>query len=65
MTKTAAVRLTAEEIDELFDAIDEQTRHWEACGGDAEENARYARTIAGLAAIARKLENARDQLEGD
>ena len=56
---TAAVRLTAGEIDELVDAIDDSIRHWEGCGGDAEENARYARTIAGLRAIERKLVDVR------
>ena len=62
---TAAVRLTAGEIDELFDAIDDSIRHWEMCGGDAEENARYARTIAGLQAIAHKLDDVREQMEND
>ena len=67
MTKAAAVYLTADEIDELFDAVDEQIRHWETCVGcgDGEENARYARIVANLVRTAGKLENARDQLEGD
>jgi hypothetical protein len=66
MAKTfVAVNLTADDIDGLFDAIDDQIRHWESCGGDDEENARYARIIAGLNELARKFENARDQLEGD
>ena len=67
MAKTAAVSLTADDIDVLFDAIDEQIRHWESCCGcgDGEENARYARTVAGLTTVARKLENARDKMEVD
>jgi hypothetical protein len=65
MAKTVAVHLTADEIDGLFDALDDQVRHWENCGGNDEENARYARIIAGLTATARKLENARDQMEDE
>ena len=56
---TVAVHLTADEIDELFDAINDSIMHWEMCDGDDEENARYARTIAGLRAIERKLVDVR------
>ena len=59
MTVTVGVMLTADQIDELSDAIADQIRHWEECGGDAEENERYARTIAGLKAITLKLDKAR------
>jgi hypothetical protein len=67
MAKTAAVHLTADEIDELFDAIDDQIRHWSDCAGcgDDGENARYARIIAGLTTVSRKLDAVRDQLEDE
>jgi hypothetical protein len=67
MTKTAAVHLTADEIDELFDAVHGLIRHWGTCVGcgDGEENARYARIVATLVRTAGKLENARDQMGGD
>ena len=67
MAKTVAVHLTADEIDELFDAVDGQVRHWSDCAGcgDDEENARYARIIAGLTTVSRKLDAARDQLEDE
>ena len=63
--KTAVVSLTAGEIDELFDAIDEQMRHWSDCGGSDEENDRYDRTIAVLRTIGRKLDAARDNMEDE
>jgi hypothetical protein len=65
MTKSVAVYLTDGEIDELCDAIAEQIRHWESCGGDDEEDARYARIVASLERMVCKLEDARDQLEDE
>lgn len=63
MASTASVQLTEEEITYMADAMDDQVRHWELCGGTDEENARYQRTIAAYQCIARKLDEALALLE--
>lgn len=56
MSDTVAVHLTEDEIAYMIDAMDEQARHWELCGGSDEENARYQATLAAYRRIGRKLE---------
>lgn len=63
MANTASVKLTEDEIAYMADAMDDQVRHWELCGGTDEENARYQRTIAAYRCIARKLDEALAFLE--